>query len=148
MSSLAAFSPPRSHWSRPATAKLPAVRVKSKFKLDAPEHQTAFQQALAAMKEVCAALKSGDAGRVRELMPKYHQKSGGRIPAYAAVDLQYCRQCYQGTYVAAIKNNNNFQTPFAGIVAKGEVIPEVVRPVVDSTAPVPQIAPAPIAAPA
>jgi len=120
----------------PATGKLKAVRLKSSFKLDEPEHQAALERAMAAMKEMTGAISSGDAARVRELMATSKQKVPARVPLYAAVDLQYCRQCFQGTFSASFKNNNNYQTPLAGEVVKGDVAAEVVRPVVDPRAPV------------
>jgi hypothetical protein len=116
----------------PAAGKLAAMRVSGKFNLDTSEHQEQLTKALAVLKQASEALTGGRADELRECIRQNHAKTPGRVPVYAELALVYCRQCWQGTYTAAIKNNNNYQTALAQTLASGNVEPAIVQAVIDA----------------
>ena len=115
----------------PATAKQPGVRLRSKFSLDTPEHKEQLEHAINTLKRTTELLLAGDINAMRGEIQANNAKIPSRVPLFASLDLTYCRTCYQGKYAASLKNNGNYQSSLAGIIAQGDVPPAYLLPAVD-----------------
>jgi len=120
----------------PATAKLASFKL-GKHKLDTPEHKAAFEHAMNVLQHATTALRTGDIAGLRTDISAHQARVPGKVPVFGVMRLVYCQQCFQGTYTTELVNNGNYQTGLAQQLAKGDLDPSIVQPVVDGSLPLP-----------